>query len=62
MGYYSTYTGKIKRSEIIMNVTKSVSIKLEDLTKIQDKIKEEKYVSFSEFVQKAIKHELEDLK
>lgn len=44
-----------------MNVTKSVSIKLEDLTKIQDKIKEdEKYSSFSEFVQKAVKHELED--
>lgn len=41
-----------------MNVSKSVSIGLEDLAKIQGKINEEEYSSFSEFVQKAIKNEL----
>jgi hypothetical protein len=41
-----------------MRCSKTVSIGLDDLNKIQKKIDENKYSTFSEFVQKAIKNEL----
>lgn len=41
-----------------MMCSKTVSIGLEDLEKIQKKLEENKYSTFSEFVQKAIKNEL----
>jgi len=42
-----------------MRVSKSVSIELEDLSKIQNRIKNGK-MTFSEFVQMAIQKELEN--
>jgi hypothetical protein len=39
-------------------VSKTVSLELEDLSKIRDKLKEGKASTFSEFVQRAIKNEL----
>lgn len=41
-----------------MMVSKTVSIGLKDLSKIQEKIKEDEYATFSEFIQKAVKNEL----
>lgn len=45
-----------------MMVSKTVSIELEDLTKIQDRLRMGEANSFSEFVQKAIKNELRSAK
>jgi Arc/MetJ-type ribon-helix-helix transcriptional regulator len=42
-----------------MYVSKSVSIEINDLVKIDEEIKDGKAVNVSEFVQKAIKNELE---
>ena len=42
-----------------MMCSKPISIGLKDLTKIQEKIEEDEYATFSEFVQKAIRNELE---
>jgi predicted CopG family antitoxin len=39
-------------------VSKTVSIDLDDLKRVQNKIKEGKAITFSEFVQRAIKNEL----
>ena len=42
-----------------MFVSKSVSIEIKDLVKIDEEIKDGKAANVSEFVQKAIKNELE---
>lgn len=42
-----------------MMVSKTVSISFKDLEKISKKIENEEYLTFSEFVQKAVKNELE---
>ena len=41
-----------------MMVSKTVSLELNDLTKIHDRLKKGEANTFSEFVQKAIKNEL----
>lgn len=41
-----------------MMVSKTVSIELEDLSKIQNEIENGNALTFSEFVQRAIKNEL----
>jgi Arc/MetJ-type ribon-helix-helix transcriptional regulator len=41
-----------------MMVSKTVSIGINDLTRIQEEIENEKYETFSKFVQTAIKNEL----
>ena len=45
---------------ILLRVSKTVSIDLEDLSKIQELIKKGKTANLSEFVQNAIKKQLEE--
>ncbi len=44
-----------------MIVSKTVSLELEDLYKIQERLKDGNNTTFSEFVQNAIKNELKNI-